>query len=60
VDISETSVRVYDNTAIVTGKGVFSGVNNGTEFSLNLMFTEVYINKNGRWLLASRHANRLP
>ncbi|MCK6616709.1 MAG: nuclear transport factor 2 family protein [Cyclobacteriaceae bacterium] len=60
VDIMEASVRLYENTAIVTGKGAFAGVNSGAEFSLNLLFTEVYIKKGGRWLLASRHANRLP
>jgi hypothetical protein len=51
---------MYNNAAIVTGKGVFSGVNSGTEFSLTLLFTEIYVKKNGQWLLASRHANRLP
>lgn len=60
VDIKEASVRLYESTAIVTGNGAFSGVNSGTEFSLNLSFTEVYVKKNGRWVLASRHANRLP
>jgi hypothetical protein len=60
VAVSEASVRLYGNTAIVTGKGAFSGVNSGTEFSLNLLFTEVYVKKNNRWLLASRHASRLP
>ncbi|MFN3839510.1 MAG: nuclear transport factor 2 family protein [Cyclobacteriaceae bacterium] len=60
VDIKEASVRLYENTAIVTGKGTFAGMNSGTEFSLNLLFTEVYIRKGGRWKLASRHANRLP
>lgn len=60
VDITEASVRLYENTAIVTGKGTFAGVNSGTEFSLNLFFTEVYVKKGSRWVLASRHANRLP
>jgi hypothetical protein len=60
VTINEATVRLYPNTAIVTGKGAFSGMNSGTEFSLNLLFTEVYVKKINRWLLASRHASRLP
>ncbi len=60
VVINDASVRIYSNTAIITGKGVFEGVMNGTEFSLSLLFTEIYIRKEGTWLLASRHANRLP
>lgn len=60
VGVNEVSVRLYENAAIVTGKGSFAGVNSGTEFSVNLLFTEVYVKKEGRWVLASRHANRLP
>ena len=58
--VSEASVRLYDNTAIVNGKGKFSGLVNKTPFTLDLLYTEVYILKGKRWLLASRHANRLP
>lgn len=60
VTINEAFVRLYNDTAIVTGKGAFSGVNSGTDFGLNLLFTEVYVKERGKWLLASRHANRLP
>lgn len=41
IDITESTARLYTNTAIVTGKGK-------------------YIVNNGKWLLTSRHANRLP
>ena len=60
IDIKEANVRLYDNTAIVTGRGMFSGVVSGTPFLSDLTFTEVYVNKKGRWLLASRHANKMP
>jgi len=60
VDVSEASVRLYENTAIVNGKGKFSGFINKTAFALDLLYTEIYIKKGNRWLLASRHANRLP
>ena len=60
VDVSEASVRLYENTAIVNGKGKFSGFINKSAFALDLLYTEIYIKKGNRWLLASRHANRLP
>ncbi len=60
INVSESTARVYTNTAIVTGKGKFSVVLDGNNLDINLLYTEVYILKNGKWLLASRHANRLP
>jgi len=60
VELSESAVRLYDNTAIVIGKGKFSGIGNNNPFALELTYTEVYIKSKGRWLLASRHANRMP
>jgi len=59
IDIKDDHVRVYGNTAIVTGKGWFAGVNNGKDFELDLVYTEVYIQTNKKWVLVSRHANRL-
>jgi RecA-family ATPase len=60
VKTESTQVRMYKGAALVTGKGRFSGVNNGNVFDLNLLYTEVYVLKKKKWLLASRHANRMP
>ena len=60
IEISESSARVYPGVAIVNGKGKFSVVLDGNDFVINLFYTEVYILKNKKWLLASRHSNRLP
>ena len=60
IEVIESSARLYSNTAIVTGKGKFTVVLDGNDLIINLYYTEVYVLKNGNWLLASRHANRLP
>lgn len=60
IEVSDMEVRVYGTAAIVTGKGTFSGTNTGEPFVVKLLFTEVYILKNKNWLLASRHANKMP
>jgi hypothetical protein len=60
IEVTEAAVRLYNQTAIVTGRGKFSGTVNNNVFAMELSYTEVYINKKGRWLLASRHANRMP
>ena len=60
VTLKESSVRIYGVTAIINGLGTFEGVTEGKTFAIELRFTEVYV-KNGKvWMLASRHANRMP
>lgn len=60
IQVMESSARIYPGTAIVTGKGKFTVLLDGSPLELNLFYTEVYILKNEQWLLASRHSNRLP
>jgi hypothetical protein len=60
IQVSESSARIYASTAIVNGKGKFRVTLDGNDLEFNLSYTEVYILKNEKWLLASRHANRLP
>ena len=60
VEVGEAQVSVLENTAVVTGKGTFSGVMNSTAFSVKLLYTEIYVKVSGRWKLAGRHACKLP
>jgi hypothetical protein len=59
IDVKSNKVRVYNNTAIVNGAGSFQVTMDGKPLTIELNYTEVYVKGNGRWLLASRHANRL-
>lgn len=58
VHIKESQVRVSGNTAIVTGKGVFSVSLEGKQSEFPLYYTEVYVLDNGTNRLISRHACR--
>ncbi len=60
VQLEELHVRLYDQTAIATGKGLFEGINAGNPFAVRLLFTEVYVQQRGRWKLVNRHACRIP
>lgn len=60
IQILEATARIYPSTAIVTGKGKFTVTLEGNNLELTLSYTEVYVQKDGKWLLASRHANRMP
>jgi hypothetical protein len=59
IQVHEANVRFHENSAIIIGKGNFAGVINEVAFDVELLYTEVYVNKMGKWLLVSRHANRL-
>jgi ketosteroid isomerase-like protein len=48
-DVSDMKVRVYGDTAVVTGKSTAKGTIAGVELKGPLMFTRVYVKKNGKW-----------
>ena len=48
--ISELKVRVYGDTAIVTGRSTQKGEENGKDYSGDYRFTRVYIRDKGRWM----------
>ncbi len=60
VTLKETKIRIYGESAVVTGLGTFEGITDGKPFAMDLRFTEVYIKSGTHWKLASRHANRMP
>ncbi len=47
--ISDLNVRVYEKTAIVTGRSIQRGKENGKDYSGDYRFTRVYVNQGGRW-----------
>lgn len=47
--ISDLKVRVYGDTAIVTGKATQKGAENGKDYSGDYRFTRVYVKQNGHW-----------
>lgn len=60
IEVIEASARIYEKAAVVTGRGKFTVTLEGKDMTLELKYSEFYISKNGKWLLASRHANRMP
>jgi len=55
----ETNVRVYDNTAVVTGKNTSKVTDHGVDTSGQSYFTRVYINQMGHWRLVANHSSRV-
>lgn len=48
-EISDLNIRVYGNTAIVTGRSNQKGTENGKDYSGDYRFTRVYFKQHGRW-----------
>lgn len=48
-EVSDLKVRVYGDTAVVIGKSSAKGTIGGRELKGPVMFTRVYVKKNGRW-----------
>ena len=47
--ISGLNVRVYGDTAVVTGRSLQKGAENGKDYSGAYWFTRVYVKQQGRW-----------
>lgn len=54
--ISELKVRVYSDTAIVTGRSTQKGEENGKDYSGDYRFTRVYVKDNGHWMTVALQA----
>src|SRR6266581_77227 len=48
-EVSDLKVRVYGDTAVVTGRSETKGTVGGRDVSGPNLFTRVYVKKNGRW-----------
>ena len=48
-DVSDLNVRVYGNTAVITGKADVKGTLAGNDATGQYMFTRVYVKKGGQW-----------
>ena len=59
VTVSETKVTLTNHVAIVSGKGLFSVILENQTIEIQLMYSEIYVKKRGKWLLLHRHANKL-
>ena len=59
-DISDMKVRVYGDTAVVTGKADVKGTLRGKDATGQVMFTRVYVKKGGHWQSVALQQTRIP
>ena len=53
-------VRDYGDTAVATGTAQVTVVSSGNELKFGLRFTDVYVNRDGRWQFVAWQSTRLP
>jgi len=60
VVVEESTVSYFNQSAVVTGKGIFKGLMaDKSEFTIHLLYTEVYVRHKKQWKLVSRQATKL-
>jgi len=56
--IYDVKIRVYGDAAVVTGRSLYTGQNQGKEQGGAFRYTRVYVRQNGRWLAVAWQATR--
>jgi ketosteroid isomerase-like protein len=57
--LRDMKVRVYGNTAVVTGTDTEKGEYHGTDSSGRYCWTDVFVRRNGRWQAVSSQSTKL-
>jgi len=58
-DVDEMNVRLYDKTAVVTGRVTTRRLVKGAETVSKSRFTDVFVWRQGRWQLVAGHSSRI-
>jgi hypothetical protein len=53
------AVRVYGETAVITGTSVQSGVSDGVPWRGRFRFTRVWVRRDGVWVMVASHSSRV-
>lgn len=60
MEIQETNVSIFGNTAILTGKGFFVITSNNIKSTQHLCYMQVFINREQGWKIVALQGSRLP
>ncbi len=60
IEPGDMKVRIYGETAVVTGGAGMSVVNNGAPAQIKIRYTVVHVKRNGAWQMVAWDATRLP
>jgi uncharacterized protein (TIGR02246 family) len=60
VKFDEIKVQAYGDTAVVTGRQMVKGQDNGKNISGQFRYTRVYVKRQGGWQLVATQTTRIP
>jgi hypothetical protein len=58
-DVDDMNVRLYDKTAVVTGRVTTKRLVKGQPMTSQSRFTDVFVWRDGRWQLVAGHSSRI-
>ena len=58
--VEDFGVRVYGDTALLTGRIRMTGVEEGKRFEAHFRYVDVYVRRAGRWQVVSVQVTRMP
>ena len=58
-DVDEMKVRLYDKTAVVTGRVTTKRLAKGQTMTSQSRFTDVFVWREGRWQIVAGHSSRI-
>lgn len=58
--IDQVKVRIYGDSAIVTGRSWAKGTYQGKSMSVTFLFTDVFVRRKGEWKVVASQATMLP
>jgi ketosteroid isomerase-like protein len=59
MDLSDTKIRIYGDTAVVTSRAEINGTNGERDISGHYRYTRVYNNRLGQWKIVSFETSRM-
>jgi hypothetical protein len=60
MEIQETNVMVFGNTAVLTGKGIFVITSNNVQSTQHLCYMQVFVQTGKEWKMVALQGSRLP
>ena len=60
IEMGPMTVRIFGNTAVVTGSDTEKSMENGKDTSGKYVWTDVFVKQNGKWRAVASQSTRVP
>ena len=60
IEPNDIKVRIFGDTAVVTGGAGMHVVSNGADANIKIRYTDVHVKRNGAWQMVAWEATRVP